>query len=64
MSAPPMGSTIVIPNTRPATTTIPNKASVAVLSSSIAPPAPRISAIVPSTAITARAMVTIWPPGT
>ena len=64
MSAPPIGRTIVTPKIRPARTTTPSRASVALLSSVSVPAAPRISAMVPRTATTASAIVTSWPPGT
>ena len=63
MSAPPIGRTIVMPKIRPASTTTPSSASVALLPSVNAPAAPRISASVPRTATTASAIVTSWPPG-
>ena len=57
MSAPPIGSTIVIPKIRPDRTTRPRRTSVVSLLSVIAPAAPAMSATVPSTATTARATV-------
>ena len=48
MSAPPMGRTIVTPKIRPARTTTPSRARVALLSRVSVPAAPRISAMVPS----------------
>ncbi len=64
MSAPPIGRTIVMPKMSPASTTMPSSASVVVLSSVKVPADPRMSAAVPRIATTARAIVTIWPPGT
>ena len=63
MSAPPMGRTRVIPKISPARTTTPSSARVAELLRR-APAAPRMSATVPRTAMTASAIVTSWPPGT
>ena len=64
MSAPPIGRTIVIPKTSPATTTSPRRAMTAELPGENAPAAARMSAAVPANATTARPTVTAWPPGT